>query len=224
MVSLVVAFFVAAYIIFAIIYVILVKIFSKKKRAWLRSLIFFILFPTWDVLIAFIIFIPSALFWSGDTIHEKVKTDTIYYDIYYQPIGVYEGNKNNLFYKNFKYVEMDIKKNASYLPPKGLYRFWLGKDRNIKYKKISEIGARYTIKYKKPIKLPIIPIKFGKMDIIDRKENKVIASRKSVAVSYLHLFKFPFFNWLRWYDDIGKFIVYSNKNNYELKTRVINSD
>ncbi len=214
-----------AYIIFAIIYVILVKIFSKKKRAWLRSLIFFILFPTWDVLIAFIIFIPSALFWSGDTIYEKVKTDTIHYDVYYDRMGVIESTKNEFFYKGFKYVEMEITRDYSSLPPMGLYRYWLDKDKNIQYQKISEVGARYTIKYKKPIKLPIIPIKFGRMDIIDRQENKIIASGRGVWVSYIG-FGFsiiPCFNWLHWYD-YGYKTIASNIDFDEIDTKVINSD
>ncbi len=124
------------YILFSIWFVIYVKMNSDKKRGWLRPLIIVLLLPTWDVLIAFIIYIPSALFWSGDTIYEKVKTDTIHYDVYYYTTGIAKYSKNAFFYKNFKYVEMEIKKNATYLPPKGLYRYWLDKDRKIKYKQI----------------------------------------------------------------------------------------
>ncbi len=223
MVSLVVSFFVAAYILFAIVYVVLKKIFSKKPKAWLNSLIFFILFPTWDVLIAFIIYIPAALFWSGDTIHQKVKTDTVNYDVYYKTWGVAKSTQDDFFYKGFKYVEVELIDEAPHRPPRGLYRYWLDKDRNIKYKKIPKVNARYTIKEKMPIDFYIVPIVFRKRVIIDRQENKIIASSRSPAVSYLHFFKVPFFNWLRWYKQ-GKNFVCSNRYFYDIHIRVINTD
>ena len=211
------------YILFSIWFVIYVKMNSDKKKGWLRPLIFVLLLPTWDVLIAFIIYIPSALFWSGDAIYEKVKTDTIYYDVYNRKIGVISSTKTSFFYKGVNYVEMRIKEESPYVPPKGLYRYWLDKDKKLKYKKISEIGARYTIQEKKPIDFVIIPISFEKVDIIDRQENKLTASGKSVLVSYLSFFKVPFFNWLRWYDQ-GKIFIYSNVDFYRIHRRVINSD
>jgi len=127
------------------------------------------------------------------------------------------------FYKDFKYVEMEVKEKTFRFPSTGLYRFWLDKDRNIKYKTISEIGARYTVKEKMPIDLFIIPIVFRKRVIIDRQENKIIASSRSPAVSYLHLFKVPFFNWLHWYKQ-GKNFVCSNRYFYKIHIRVINTD
>ncbi len=171
-----------------------------------------------------LIYIPSAIFWSGDAIYEKVNTDTIHYDVYWETIGVTGNSKSHLFYKNVKYVEMDVKEKTFDSQPLGLYNFWLDKDKKIKYKKISEISAKYTVREKEPIELSIIPISFEKVDIIDREKNKIIASGKSVVMSYLSLLGFPCFNWLNWYDDLGKINIYSNTDFYKIHRKVINQD
>ena len=209
---------VLAYLFIGVIILMVVSIDGKKKQIW-AAVTAFVLIPTWDVLLAFLVFIPSALFWSGDTIHEYVQTDSVYYDVYYDNYGISENNKRSFFFNGRKYVEMDVT-DVSRVPEKGLYRFWLDHQDVVRFKKIDKISARYTIRLKPAWKIPKIPVEFSRMDIVDREQNKVIASGKEVGVEYLCFMAIPFFNWLDWYDQ--KFYVSSYRMVFRFDRKVIN--
>ena len=212
---------VLAYLFIGVIILMVVSINGKKKRIW-ATVTALVLIPTWDVLLAFLVFIPSALFWSGDTIHEYVQTDSVYYDVYYKRKGVFQHRRRSFFRDGIKSVEMDVQEvyPESLVPEKGLYRFWLDDQDTVRFKKIDKISARYTIRLKPAWKMPKIPVEFSRMDIVDREQNKVIASGKEVGVEYLCFMAIPFFNWLDWYDQ--KFYVSSYRKVFRFDRKVIN--
>lgn len=80
-----------------------------KKAASITAMVLFLI-PTWDVVIAFLIFIPASLLWSGDTILKQVTTDTIHYDLFNQEYGPAKGRPKVFFYNKNKYVEIEITK------------------------------------------------------------------------------------------------------------------
>ena len=142
---------VLAYLFIGLIILMVVSINGKKKRIW-ATVSVLVLIPTWDVLLAFLVFIPSALFWSGDTIHEYVQTDSVYYDVYWDTKGVLTQDRKSFFRDGIKYVEMDVKEvyPVSRVHEKGLYRFWLDDQDVVRFKKTDKISARYTIRLKPP--------------------------------------------------------------------------
>ncbi|MCG8338656.1 MAG: hypothetical protein MJE63_29465 [Proteobacteria bacterium] len=193
---------------------------QSKKHAWLPTF-FILLIPTWDVVLALILFIPSSVFWSGDTINEYIRTDSIYMDIYYDKYGVFDNTKNYYFTDGIHYIEMDVKKGKR-MPEKGLHRFWLGEDGHVKSMKIDKIESQYSIKLYPPTKFPLLPLKFKTKAVLDRIDNRIIASSRNVTISFLHIFGFPFFNYLSWSDQ-GYYSIHSNQNYRYIDEKVINS-
>ena len=206
----------SSYIIFSVSITYFVKRRSSKPNEWKYTALFLFLLPIWNILIALILYVPSSLFWAGDTIHKKVKTDTIHYDIYGKNYGAYKGGRILCFDKGVKYAEMEVKKGMG----KGLYRYWINESETIGHKKILEISAKYTVREKKPFWLYVIPIKFRRVDIIDRQENRIIASGKNVEIFLLSFFNIPIYSWIYWH----KPHLRTNKDYYKIYEKVINSD
>jgi hypothetical protein len=206
----------SSYIIFSLAITYFVKKRSSKPNEWKYVALFFVLLPVWNILIALILYIPSTIFWAGDTIREKVKTDIIHYDIYNEQKGAKQHSRIPFFYKGINYAETEIKQGME----KGLYRYRINENGDIKREKISEISARYTIREKAPLWLYVIPIKFMRLDIIDRQQNKIIASGKRVEMSLLSFFNIPIYSWIYWH----KPYLRTNKDYYNIYKEVINSD
>ncbi len=82
--------------------------YKKLKKAAVITALILLLIPTWDVLIAYCIYIPAKIFWSGDTIKRQVTTDTIHYDNFYQKFGPVKSDKKDFFKRKNKYAEMEI--------------------------------------------------------------------------------------------------------------------
>ncbi len=205
---------VAGYCLFALIVALIAKR-SKSKRVYWCTIAGLIVLPTWDVLIALLIFIPSSLFWSGNTINKHITTDTMAFDYYWNTVGVQKNSRIDFFLRDIKYAEVKVKKankRGIKIPEPGIYRYWLDDRNEIQFKRITNFSSRYLFQKKKPFKVPGIPIKFYKTQIIENENNQIIASRKNISVSYLGIGPIPFFNYLNWHDQIG--YAFGSFNNY----------
>ncbi len=207
---------IVGYSVFALI-VALIAYRSKSKRVYWYTIAFLVLFPIWDVLIALLIFIPSSLFWSGNTINKHITTDTMAFDYYWNDIGVQINSRGDFFLRNIKYAEVNVKKihkRGINIPEPGIYRYWLDNRNEIQFKRIINFSSRYLIQEKKPFKFPGIPIKFYKTLIIEKENNQIIASHKSIEVSYLRIGPVPFFNYLNWWDQDLVDPTFGSNNTY----------
>ena len=188
---------------------------SPKATKW--AIAFVVLLPTWDALIALLIFIPTNFFWSGNIINEHITTDTMAFDIYWYGGGMNKYGQQNFFFRDIKFAEMEVKKlnKGTMVKEPGIYSYWLDEKNDLQFKRIEAFTSRYLIQEKEPSKISLFPIEFYSRKIIDSKNNKVIASRKNVSVSYLSIGPIPFFNYLNW-DEHSDCTFESNRKRDEI--------
>lgn len=196
---------------------------KKKKKAAVATGTFFFLFSTWDVLVGFLfVFVPASIFWAGNTIERQVATDTIYYDDSYLTYGPSKIRRFDYFSNKNKYAEMKVAeiRKSSVVKEKGLYRFWLDETDSLKFEKIDEISARYTIQTPKGKKMSIVPIRFYSTIIIDRNTNEIIARGNLVTLYYKPVLNIPFFSWVPWHDRSRS--MYSDSDPEDIERNTIN--
>ena len=194
---------------------------KSKKITWGTALILFLI-PTWDIIVTIFIYIPMVVLNSGETIHKKIQTNSIYYDVFYKKKGVLSKYTESYFSSGFDFIEMDVLETypVSAVPEEGLYRFWVD-EKKLKFKKINELRSEFTINENEPQEMKFFPIKIRTRQIIQRNTNKVIASASDVEIYYLSVFGLPFFNWLNWYDMYS--YINSNPSYRFLEQKVINA-
>lgn len=189
---------------------------SPKATKW--AIAFVVLLPTWDALIALLIFIPANFFWSGNTINEHITTTNMSFDLIGAQGGIHKSNQKKFFFKGIEYAEIEIKKivPASLVKETGIYGFWLDEKGDVQFKRIEAFTSQYLIQQKEPSKISLFPINFLTRKIIDKKTGKIVASWNYLSVRYLTIGPIPFFNYLNWDDHPDFFFGSKNRNEDEI--------
>lgn len=210
MVTLMILFFVVVYIVLAILFVKLIKKFTKRKLYKWLAVAFVILLPTWDVILGTIVYFTACRFIPKAAIYETAETDGIYY----------EGGPNNYIFdienkgpqvgsagidleKGYKYVESLVKekhvlRNIEKISTT-IYRCVpfpnesMARSRYQANMCISSdnVTSGYLVKIER-IKTGISEIRF--MKIKNRSTGKLMAEYNEVVIWSV----FPFFNWMKW--------------------------
>lgn len=215
MVTLMILFFILVYIILAVLFVKLIKKFTKRKLYKWLAVAFVILLPTWDVVLGIIVYPFACKFIPKTAIYETAETEGIYYEGDYKNYvsdssGVTRVGLAHLdLEKGFKYIESLVTKKcinycATYKNiPSVLYKC-IPLPRNpqkpdylpIQCVHVSGLQSGYLVKVRK-IKLGISEIHF--MRINNRTTGKLMGEYNEVILWPF----FPFFDWLKWYDSAG---------------------
>ena len=211
----IILFCIVVYIVLAALFVKFVKkVTNVKIYKWL-AVVLVILLPTWDVILGTAVYYIGCRYIPKVAIYEIAETDGIYYEGMQDylseqkesrpDVGEYKlvatGWIDRGIEKGFKLIEYTSdKKPEQYKCTK------LDKDNKInKYATAicierNAVESKYTVKVTK-IKAGITEIDFKK--IIKRSNGKLMAEYKQVVLWPF----FPFFDWLKWYDSAGTWVL-----------------
>lgn len=216
--------------------VITLLIFMKSKRIvyGLLAAIFFILLPTWDVLLGKAVYSIACRYVPKVAIYETVETDGIYYegmhDYIYElersndtPLSerIQVGAISDVFRENYSYAEAKVTKRHPYIGvdyciaiPPVYYRCTpLPPDpRGPQFQRMSCIvvdqpKSRYVVKVSQK-KILITSIESKK--IFDRSNRKLMAEYHQATIAK----RLPFFHWLGWQPRGGSLINCPNSDRY----------
>ncbi len=214
MFTLMILFFILVYIILAVLFVKLIKKFTKRKLYKWLAVAFVILLPTWDVVLGIIAYPLACMFIPKTAIYETAEVEGIYYEGDYKNYifdlsdGTTRVGLDNLdLEKGYKYIESLVTekshlRNKTNISP--LFYRCVPLPRSpqksdylpIQCIPVSDIQSGYLVKVRK-IKLGISEIHF--MKIKNRSTGKLMAEYNEVVLWPF----FPFFDWLKWYDSVG---------------------
>ena len=200
--------------------VITLLIFMKSKRIvyGLLAAIFFILLPTWDVLLGKAVYSIACRYVPKVAIYETVETDGIYYegmhDYIYElersndtPLSerIQVGAISDVFRENYSYAEAKVTKRHPYIVadysiaiPPVYYRCTpLPPDpRGPQFQRtncvvVDQPMSRYVVKASQR---EFLVTSIESKKIFDRSQGKLMAEYRQATIEVI----FPFFNWLGW--------------------------
>jgi hypothetical protein len=210
MVTLMILFFVVVYIVLAVLFVKLIKKFTKRKLYKWLAVAFVILLPTWDVVLGTVVYYTACRFVPKVAIYETTEADGIYYEGGYNNYirflenkGPQVGSAGTDLEKGYKYVESLVTekhelRNIEKIPPT-IYHCTPFPNESIVLSRyqanmctsISNVKSNYLVKIEK-VKTGISEIRF--MKIKNRSTGKLMAEYNEVVIWP----QTPFFNWMEW--------------------------
>ena len=217
MVTLMILFFIVVYIVLAVLFVKLIKKFTKRKLYKWLAVAFVILLPTWDVVLGTVVYVTACRFIPKVAIYETAETDGIYYEGVHDYVYKLERNRQYeqdeelirigwiyyIFPRGFKFAESLVTKEIASSTKKKkikpvIYRcIPLPKDwsrpsfHRTNCSVIEKPQSGYLVK--------VNTLKFGTAEIryknvINRSTGKLMAECNLVKLWSC----FPFFSWLEW--------------------------
>ena len=208
MVTLMILFFILVYIILAVLFVKLIKKFTKRKLYKWLAVAFVILLPTWDVVLGIIAYPLACKFIPKTAIYETAETDGIYYEGEYKntlwTATEHVAHADFDMMKGYKYMESLVTKKES--------------SASTDYQSINSVVYRCTPLAKDPLRPGIYPHQCIPVSGI-QSEYMVQVKKITIGISEMHFMKiksrttgklmgeynevirwpfFPFFNWYKW--------------------------
>ncbi len=137
----------------------------------------------------------------------------IYYQDHSRNYGATDYLKQYLFRQGIKFIEMDVDEiaKASIAKDKGLNRFWINENGELKAKKIRDSKSDIIVRTTHS-SLKLVPIDLYETRIFTQ-EGKILSKRRGLLISYLSILYIPYFNWIHWYDQgLVKFRCFPKKD------------
>lgn len=211
-------FFMAVYIVLAVLFVFLIRKLTKLKFLMWLAIVFVILLPTWDVVFGIAVYHIGCRYIPKMSIYETAETDGMYYEGLHDYVYKLErdsrrkesdeeltqiGGIYHVFPRGYTFAEAQVtKKNVNYTEKKKIepliYRCVpLPKDKlrpdfqRTSCSIVNDIKSRYLVKVT-TTKLGVAEVDFK--NIYNRTNGELMAEYKQVVIWPY----FPFFNWLHW--------------------------
>ena len=209
-------FFIFLIILYVVLAAIFIRFVRKKTTSKLYrqlAVAFVLLFPSWDVLLGFIVYYPACLFVPKNAIYETAETDGMYYEgdasnflLILSDGRNFTSNARSDHEKGFRYSESlimqagdDLEKHrispAVYrcekipLRPDEFYKT------PVDCKPVTNVQSDYLVKTNV---MAMGRAAIGTVHVYNRKTNKLMAEyRVAQRASSVSILGLPFFNWLR---------------------------
>jgi len=223
-------FLIILYVALAAIFLRFVRKKTSSKHYRRLAIALVLLFPSWDVLLGFIVYYPACLFVPKNAIYETAETEGIYYEgdaskflLILSDGRRFINSAESDYRQGFKYAEALITETGDTytrhhvspviyrcesvsLRPEELYKT------PVDCKPVTNVQSDYLVKTNV---MAIGRAGIGIVNVYNRKTNKLMAEyRVAQRASSMSILGLPFFNWLRLADGPPEIVSCPEKSRF----------